>query len=69
MCAMSCRALAPSCNGLSGAGTMVVGSFTRPDDGQTYLVADWRDIDDASFTFYYRPETAAPVLAISQFNN
>ena len=50
-------------------GTLAVGEFTRPDDGQTYIVADWRDIDDGSSTFYYKQGPAAPKLAINQYNN
>ncbi len=50
-------------------GTMVLGSFTRPD-GQTYEVADWRDIDDGSFTLYFdRTAEGRLKLAIEQFNN
>ena len=50
-------------------GTLAIGEFTRSDDGQTYVVADWRDIDDASSTFYYKIGPAAPKLAINQYNN
>ena len=55
--------------GPTAAGSLVIGSFTRPDDGLTYTVADWRDIDDASYTFYFREGAAAPQLAIKQYNN
>jgi len=51
-------------------GTLKLGEFTRSDDGKQYLVADWRDIDDASFTLYYqRVPDGRLRLAISQFNN
>lgn len=51
-------------------GTLKLGDFTRSDDGKTYLVADWRDIDDASFTLYYQRVSDGRLrLAISQFNN
>jgi len=53
----------------STKGTLAIGEFTRSDDGQTYIVADWRDIDDASSTFYYKNGPAAPKLAINQYNN
>jgi hypothetical protein len=50
-------------------GTMVLGSFTRPD-GKTYEIADWRDIDDGSFTLYFdRTAEGRLKLAIEQFNN
>lgn len=55
---------------LTGQGTLSVGSFTRPTDGKTYLVADWRDIDDSSHTYYFqRDQNGALQLAIKQFNN
>jgi hypothetical protein len=41
----------------------------RPD-GRELIVADWNDIDDASFTFYFdRDEHGQLQLAIEQFNN
>ena len=55
--------------GAAQNGVLVLGRFTRPDDGKSYLVADWRDIDDASSTYYYELTPAGPVLAIDQFNN
>lgn len=39
--------------GPRGQGQMTIGEFTRPTDGKTYVVADWRDIDDASAVFYF----------------
>jgi hypothetical protein len=51
-------------------GTLKVGRFKRSDDGKTYLVADWRDIDDASFTLYFERLASGKLrLAIEQFNN
>lgn len=51
-------------------GTLKVGSFKRSDDGKTYLVADWRDIDDGSFTLYFERLASGKLrLAIEQFNN
>lgn len=50
-------------------GVLKLGSFTRPDDGKTYLVADWRDIDDASFVLYFERTNAGLKLAIEQFDN
>lgn len=56
--------------GATAEGTLAVGSFVRPTDGKTYLVADWKDIDDSSFTFYFqRNEVGTLKLAIEQFNN
>lgn len=46
-----------------------VGSFTRPTSGETYQVANWRDIDDASFVLYYRRGEFGLQLMISQFDN
>lgn len=55
---------------LRNNGFMKVGEFTRPDDGKTYLVADWRDIDDGSFTLYFERLASGKLrLAIEQFNN
>jgi hypothetical protein len=51
-------------------GTLKVGAFTRSDDGKTYLVADWRDIDDGSYTLYFERLASGKLrLAIDQFNN
>ena len=55
--------------GPNRAGVLSVGSFTRPTDGQTYQVANWRDIDDASFVLYYQRGEHGLRLAISQFDN
>lgn len=55
--------------GPSRAGVLSVGAFTRPTDGQTYQVANWRDIDDASFVLYYQRAEHGLRLAISQFDN
>jgi hypothetical protein len=51
-------------------GTLKVGTFKRSDDKKTYLVADWRDIDDGSFTLYFERLSSGKLrLAIEQFNN
>ena len=50
-------------------GVLKLGTFTRPDDGKTYLVADWRDIDDGSYVLYYERTAAGLKLAIEQFDN
>ncbi len=51
-------------------GTLKVGDFTRRDDGKTYLVADWRDIDDGSYTLYFERHASGRLrLAIEQYNN
>ena len=56
--------------GSRAEGTLKVGSFKRSDDGKTYLVADWRDIDDGSFTLYFERLASGKLrLAIEQFNN
>ena len=51
------------------AGVLTVGPFTRPTTGTTYQVANWRDIDDASFVLYYERDEHGLRLAISQFDN
>lgn len=53
---------------LGRSGTLSIGHFTRPDDGKLYLIADWKDADDSSFTLYFDPSDAGPVLAIKQHN-
>ena len=51
-------------------GSLVLGSVTRPSDGKVFEVADWRDIDDGSFTLYFdRTPEGRLKLAIEQFNN
>lgn len=61
---------APLQLGPTREGELKLGEFTRSDDGQKYLVADWRDIDDASFTLYsQRVSDGRLRLAIAQFNN
>ncbi len=56
--------------GPSNEGSLVLGSFTRPSDGKVFEVADWRDIDDGSFTLYFdRTSEGRLRLAIEQFNN
>lgn len=56
--------------GPSNEGSLVLGSFTRPSDGKVFEVADWRDIDDGSFTLYFdRTAEGRLRLAIEQFNN
>lgn len=50
-------------------GVLKLGTFTRPDDGKTYLVADWRDIDDGSYVLYFERSPAGLKLAIEQFDN
>jgi hypothetical protein len=50
-------------------GTLRLGGFTHPD-GRTFEVADWRDIDNGSFTLYFdRTAEGRLKLAIEQFNN
>jgi len=55
--------------GAQGSGVLGLGSFTRPTSDETYRVASWRDIDDASFVLYYRDGPMGLHLAISQFDN
>ncbi len=52
-----------------GQGELRIGTFTSPLNGEDYLVADWRDIDDASFTFYFQQQNDMLGLSIEQFNN
>lgn len=55
--------------GAAEEGTLVVGRFTTPA-GVTYDVADWRDIDDGSYTLYFdRTAEGRLKLAIAQYNN
>lgn len=53
--------------GANEQGTMRIGEFTRPD-GERYLVADWKDIDDSSFTYYFKPHAGGVSLKIEQNN-
>ncbi|MCB9766007.1 MAG: hypothetical protein H6739_39900 [Alphaproteobacteria bacterium] len=50
-------------------GVMVVGSFTRSTDGETYMVADWRDIDDGSYVLYFVVGSGDPMLSVVQYDN
>jgi hypothetical protein len=50
-------------------GTLAIGSFTRPTDGETYEVAAWKDIDDSSFVFYFQRDAGQLRLRIEQFDN
>ncbi len=52
-----------------GQGELRIGEFQRPDDGQNYLVADYRDIDDNSFVFYFQKAQDGLRLAIQQYDN
>jgi hypothetical protein len=54
--------------GASNEGVLHVGRFTRPTDGREFLVADWRDIDDASETLYFTRRAGGLELAIEQLN-
>lgn len=50
-------------------GTLVLGTFER-NDGKTYQVADWRDIDDGSYTLYFdRTAEGRLKMAAQQINN
>lgn len=60
---------APITLGRRGAGELRIGEFTRPDDGKTYLVADWRDLDDDSFVFYFTRDGENLRYAIQQYDN
>jgi hypothetical protein len=50
-------------------GVLVIGAFKRPTDGETYQVADWRDIDDGSFVLYFEVGKWGPLLRVEQFDN
>ena len=43
--------------------------YERPTDGKEYWTADWKDIDDASFTFYFSRVPGGLELSVQQFNN
>lgn len=49
-------------------GTMNLGTFTRAD-GQIYEVANWRDIDDASFTLYFDRAEGGRLRLVSEQSN
>jgi hypothetical protein len=50
-------------------GSLKLGSFKRSDDGKTYLVADWVDIDNDSQTLYFEKLANGKLrLAIQQIN-
>jgi hypothetical protein len=50
-------------------GILKLGSFKRSDDGKTYLVADWQDIDNDSQTLYFEKLANGKLrLAIQQIN-
>ncbi|MDX2010219.1 MAG: hypothetical protein SFW67_08520 [Myxococcaceae bacterium] len=50
-------------------GILKLGSFKRSDDGKTYLVADWQDIDNDSQTLYFEKKQDGSLrLAIQQIN-
>lgn len=59
----------PTTIGQGGAGDLRLGLFTNPNDGERYLVADWKDVDDDSFTFYFKMSDHGLKLAIQQYNN
>lgn len=55
--------------GESDQGILKLGSFKRSDDGKTYLVADWQDIDNDSQTLYFEKMANGKLrLAIQQIN-
>lgn len=42
----------------------------RPTDGQRYEVAAWRDVDDASYVWYFQRDANHQLKLISeQFDN
>lgn len=60
---------APLTLGPNNQGELRIGEFRRSDDGQTYIAADWRDIDDNSFVFYFQRTQDGLRLAIQQYDN
>ena len=55
---------------LGSTGSLRIGTHVHPQTAEQYIVADWRDIDDASFTFYFQREPSGALrLAIEQYNN
>jgi hypothetical protein len=54
---------------LAPQGQLRIGAHTDQRDGQRYLVVDWKDIDDASRTFYFQRGTDGVLeLKIDQVN-
>ncbi|MEL6346296.1 MAG: hypothetical protein AAFV53_24510 [Myxococcota bacterium] len=52
-----------------GAGQLTVGNWTRINTGLRYEVADWRDIDDASYVLYFSRDAFGVYLALNQYDN
>ena len=50
-------------------GVLTIGDFTRSTDGETYRVADWRDIDDGSYVLYFQTGTTGLELRVIQYDN
>lgn len=55
--------------GPDGQGVLSVGWFTRSTTGEELFAADWRDLDDSSYVFYFRMGTWGPELAVEQYDN
>jgi hypothetical protein len=55
--------------GLPAQGSLRLGTFVNPLDRRRTWVADWKDIDDASYTFYFEHKRDMLVPAIEQYNN
>lgn len=53
----------------SQVGQLTVGNWTRNNTGLSYEVADWRDIDDASYVLYFSRDEFGLYLALNQFDN
>lgn len=51
-------------------GSMSVGEFTRPTDGQKYEVAYWKDVDDDTHAYYFQRNPAGDLaLKTIQYDN
>ena len=49
---------------------MYIGTFTAPNTQEQLIVGDWKDIDDASSTFYFRQDQHGQLqIAREQYNN
>ncbi|MCB9794660.1 MAG: hypothetical protein H6741_18260 [Alphaproteobacteria bacterium] len=55
--------------GSRNQGLLTVGEFTRSTTGETFMVADWRDIDDGSFVLYFDLGAEDPQLRVVQYDN
>ncbi|MEM9490356.1 MAG: hypothetical protein AAGC55_14515 [Myxococcota bacterium] len=55
--------------GGNAQGVLAVGPFTRSTSGETFLTADWRDIDNSSYVLYFDTGSFGLRLRIQQYDN